>query len=82
METGKADKIFKDLGFKKITETKEIALYTKNMLEICFYNKHKVIGINTDTGETVFGVRVYGCTEISFKELQAINEKCKELGWL
>lgn len=73
----------KNYGYRKVCDNKEIALFVKGALEICFYkNKDsKIIGINTDTGEQMFGNTIYACTEIEFEELKAINEKVKELGW-
>lgn len=77
-----ADEMFEELGYKKITEHKEFSMFTKGMLEITFHKKDKSIAINTDSGEEIFGNRIYDFTEITFKELQAINKKCKELNWL
>lgn len=77
-----ADKMFEELGYKKKQETKDFVLYTKNELVISIHKKDKTIGINTDTGEEIFGNTIYDYTEISMQELQAIQMKCKELGWI
>lgn len=65
-----ADKMFDDLGFKK-SEIENIYIkYSKNNIfseEIYFHLKQKKIGL-----EGVFSVQ----------ELQAINIKCEELGWI
>ena len=66
-----ADKILmEELSFEK-SEIKNICIkYIKYNLfskEICFHLKQKKVGLD--------GV-------FTMQELQAINKKCKELGWL
>ena len=80
-EKSKADEMFEELGYKKVTEHPEFSMLKKGMTVITFHKKDKLIAINTDTGEEIFGNTIYGFTEISMQELQAINEKVKELGW-
>lgn len=75
-----ADKMFEELGFKRI-KGKDFYMFVRGELEITFYMKDKLIGINTDTGETVFDTTIYGCTEITVGEFQAISKKVEELGW-
>lgn len=77
-----ADKLLEELGYGILVENREIIMFVKGNLEICFYKEPKTVGINTDTGETVFTNTIYGYTELSFKELEAIYLKCKELGWI
>ena len=77
-----ADKMFVELGYEKKQETKDFVLYTKNELVISIHKKDKTIGINTDTGEEIFGNAIYGYTEISMQELKAIQMKCDEMGWI
>ena len=82
MKEKTADEMFEELGYKKVTEHKQFSMYTKGMMVITFHKEYKDIAINTDTGEEIFGNTIYGFTEISLQELQAINKKCQELGWL
>lgn len=67
----KADEMFEELSYKKFEGLRTIDFYTNNGL-IQFDKNYKVIHINKDE-ETDF---------MSMQELQAINEKCKELGWI
>ena len=67
----KADKVFEELGYEKEESSWSIR-YIKFVFEdighrITFYKEDKTI--NT-----------YG--KIDIQELQVINEKCKELGWI
>ena len=80
----KADKMFEELGYEKIVEhkfkepddyddcVKELILYRDEMkgLEIEFWNDR-----------TVSKERNYDLSYLTMQELQAINEKVKELGW-
>ncbi len=70
----KADEMFEKLGYRKIyTQFKSIAYYKDDANIIYFVSKL----------ESFFKSGVYERTSYSFtmQELQAINEKCKELGW-
>lgn len=69
-----ADKMFKELGYDEKTENEEKIRYQDSGNEdiyIKFIKKYKVID---------------GCPTYDYfldmQILQAINEKCKELGWL
>lgn len=82
-----ADKMFKELGYAKdkVDETegyaKVISPYKKQK-GIIFENnfiKELIINLSYYDKEGNFH---YKQVELSEKELQAINEKCKELGWL
>lgn len=73
----KADKMFEELGYEIEIENKKRITY---VYEGQFFDKYiifeiidKHIVIELGTGES---------TNINMQELQAINEKCKELGWL
>lgn len=72
-----ADEIFEELGYKILFKDKDIiqyefeGVYTDN--EIKFDLKGKTILKEYSTGES---------QEITIQELQAINQKCKELGWI
>lgn len=69
----KADEMFKELGFKQLKYENYISFESENR-EIEFDIKEKSISV--------------ACKEDGFyayfdmQELQAINKKCKELGWL
>lgn len=72
----KADEMFKDLGYIKIEDNFNNIEYRKNvegdLFEIDFWKIDKTVSKNyyRDMGY------------INLNELKAINEKCKELGWL
>ncbi len=66
----KADKMFEELGYEKFEGLRTIDFYNNDGL-IQFDKNYKVIHINKNE-ETDF---------IAMQELEAINEKCKELGW-
>ncbi len=67
----KADKMFEELNFKKFEGLRTIDFYNNDGL-IQFDKKFKIIHINKNE-VTDF---------ITLQELQAINEKVKELGWI
>lgn len=65
----KADKMFKELGYKKVKYLDGFEVYTikKEEVQIIFHRDFKELS----------------CTHyFGIQELQAINEKCKELGWI
>lgn len=72
-----ADKMFEELVYKKIIENKIKILYEKEGRfwdkEIRFDLMDKQIRVEMSTGDS---------EPITIQELQAINKKCKELGWL
>lgn len=87
-----ADEMFKELGYK-ITEILKLEeneyfcgiqfekeeIITKKYIEFYYYHKSIVIysemKINGEIKKTNSAI-------IDIKELQAINKKCEELGWL
>lgn len=79
----KADEMFEELGFKKILDNdKEVKYEYRNIImndriehtiQIAKIGKI-VFSYRSDENHQVMGFGV--------KELQAINEKCKELGWI
>lgn len=71
----KADEMFKELGYEKTyTQLKDIKYYKDDDNVIYFRVKHKKF----DKSGEYDGM----CDYITMQELQAINEKCKELDWL
>lgn len=75
----KADKILEELGYKKIKTTGDNLLeYEKQFPE---YSKF----IRFDLLDRTFTSFYYGIdmqSYLNIQELQAINMKCKELGWI
>ena len=79
----KADEMFKELGFKKVID---------NETEVKYEYRETIMGdklIHTiqiaKVGKIVFSYRDdsnHQIMGIGKQELQAINEKCKELGWI
>ena len=78
----KADEMFEELGyFKKIIPEK---FSYKNNKEIR-YSKHSnkcLIRFNLDFKQVLCEYMGGTSSSITMQELQAINEKCKELGWI
>jgi hypothetical protein len=69
----KADKMFEKLGYIKLSDD---------------YYENGDISITFNADETIVKEECHSCINayvsktITMQELQAINEKCKELGWL
>lgn len=68
----KADEMFEKLGYIKIKTDLETK-YRNDIGEIRFWKPAKTIIKQDEDG---------GYLAIKMKELQAINEKCKEMGWI
>ncbi|MCI9245592.1 MAG: hypothetical protein HFJ30_00320 [Clostridia bacterium] len=69
----KADEMFKNLGYKLIKVKRNSIVYKNQYLEnIEFDLDNKRTICETDLGNSL---------PISIQELQAINEKVRELGW-
>ena len=75
----KADKMFEELGYIKIKQINELRIVyrdTKHKKNIVFFINKKIGKENSNN------VGVSGMYEwFTMQELQAINEKVKELGW-
>lgn len=71
-----ADKMFESLGYK-IKEHKP--MFSNNFID-AFDDKFKHKMIRFISGEKT--IEIYGMPKLSMQELQAINKKCCELGWL
>lgn len=72
-----ADKLFEELGYEKYISGKYQGYYQydeqSNTICILFILDKKAIAIRYDGSNT---------PAITMDELQAINKKCQELGWL
>lgn len=67
----KADKMFEKLGYEK-----EETNYSIRYIKFIFKDLgHRIVFYKDDKSVNTYG-------KIDMQELQAINEKCKELGWL
>lgn len=77
-----ADKMFEKLGYEKENNI-DYFLYRKkyidnNFIEIVFDLENYLLNIRTEdviNYQTITSI-------LNIKELQAINKKCKELGWI
>lgn len=76
MKEKTADEMFEELGYEKIIESNVRIDYEKEGQffdkEIVFGLIDKIVCVELGTGESA---------NINVQELQAINEKVKELGW-
>ena len=70
-----ADELFKELGYEKIRNDKDFEVYRKNDYNIIDFERND---------KRVYKSARYDTTSdgITMKELQAINKKCQELGWI
>lgn len=66
----KADKMFEELGYIKNYEVRNGVDYQSPNMSVIHFDKVDKL------------VNFYNEPHIDIKGLQAINEKCKELGWL
>ena len=71
----KADKMFEELGYKKMNKKQMKDFFIDDKIIECAF-------VNKDKRRIWFSIKkiwnFYGC---SMQELKAINEKVKELGW-
>ena len=74
-----ADKMFNELGYKKFTSD-DCIMYMKNLFMITFIIPNKNFITEYKQGDYNFPkIRPF---EINMQELQAINKKVEELGWI
>ena len=73
-----ADKMFKELGYSK-QELIEIVIYENKKDEEIYIDKKQRTVIKE---AYLSSLNIYEAREITMQELQAINMKCKELGWI
>ena len=73
-----ADKMFEELGYKKetrvATDTKVDIIYTSEDMIIQFKSCWESIDFEIKGDAVIYSITV--------KEVQAINQKCKELQWI
>lgn len=80
----KADKMFEELGYEK---KHQLDIYKRIWGEL-FYNSENMMNISFDYEGRLVCSYIKGedekeqCAYVTIQELQAINEKVKELGWL
>ena len=78
----KADEMFEKLGYMKSDMLKFINVEKWGEK---FYNKNNLVEISFDFEDKEIAAYCEETSEAVYfhmEELQAINEKCKELGWL
>lgn len=72
-----ADKMFEELGYTQKEYYKQIVVYydkkSQQRIQIDEFNKTFLKFSECDDAELL---------DINMQELQAINKKCKELGWI
>ena len=78
----KADEMFEELGYEKIVELKEPDDYDNGVIELILY-RDEVKGFEIEfwNDRTISKSSNYDESYLTIEELQAINEKVKELGW-
>lgn len=78
----KADEMFEELGFKKIEDTDKEVVYEYNAT--LMGDKLTQTILIAKIGKIIFSYHKQSNEKmgIGIEELQAINEKCKELGWI
>lgn len=79
-----AREMFEDLGYDEIYQNKHYMFYVKDLVNTSEYERdciHLEFNFDTKTFNKTYGDdnTVY---EITVEELKAINQQCKELGWL
>ena len=68
----KADEMFKELGYENVRETEYWIVYKGKEKDIDFNKKYKTIEVENGMESK----------KITMQELQAINEKVRELQWI
>jgi len=68
----KADEMLEELGYKNVRQTEYWIVYKGKEKDIDFSLRYKTIEVENGMESK----------NITMQELQAINEKCKELGWI
>lgn len=75
----RADRLFKKLGYKKFT-SEDCIMFMKDLFMITFLLSNQTFITEYKQGDYNFPkIKPF---EIGKQELEAINEKVKELGWI
>ena len=77
----KADEMFEELGYTKIEQLNKVRIvykHKKHKKNIVFFTLNKRIGKENSNNVGVSGMYEW----FTMQELQAINQFCKEKGWL
>lgn len=84
MKEKTADELFKELGYTKFYDRENACVFNniKTDQEISFDKTHKCIELSKDTGESIYNNTIYDIFIMEINELQAINKKVEELGWI
>lgn len=72
MKEKTADEMFKELGYVRPKTNKYWIIYKNFRKDIDFNLKYKTIEVEAEMESE----------EFNMQELQAINKKCQELGWI
>ena len=75
----KSDEMFDELGYKLISKTDTFIIYEKEDNETYPYKKE--LSFSLKHKSIIKSCKLYNRCWLSMQELQAINEKVKELGW-
>lgn len=82
MEEKTADEMFEELGYVKVIDenniyyNRQLSNYNTKVMQFKTFINTVVVYLKDAEGEML------GTDSITMPELQAINKKCKELGWL
>lgn len=78
-----ADEMFEEIGYKKIVEHEFTELEYGEETELILY-KDEIKGTEIEfwNDKTISKTIQYDVSYITMPELQAINKKCQELGWI
>ena len=77
-DKSEADKLFEELGYKKSIDNRYSICFEKESYLIQFGKRESTIDKAFYNAE----LNIYMAKAITMQELKAINQKCKELGWL
>lgn len=82
----KADEMFEELGYEKIVEHELLREHKDNTditTEVIMYRDEITnIEISFWSDRTISKERIYDESYLTVTEIEAINQKCRELGWI
>ena len=83
LSESEADKLFEELGYKKIVEHKYKQPDNDDVTELILYRDYSFLEIEFWNDKTISKSSVYDDDSfITMQELKAINKKVEELGWI